>query len=133
MKPIVDAEVVCFERVREAYIAGLGTRNVVGVGLVVVLLTAGKWVSHGWLAVLGIVCVLLFILLPHFIRMNRVLRALPCPDCGKAVGSYRSAFSRVFLHCKHCGHVAPTDCCFLYHGGPPSKATTPLVSDEEAV
>jgi predicted RNA-binding Zn-ribbon protein involved in translation (DUF1610 family) len=122
MKPIVDPEVECFERVRAAYSIGFGISKIALLCVVLVAGIVGIRYSHDWLMLTGIALVGLLVILPQVIRIDRLLRSLPCPNCGMEVGGYRTAFSRVFLRCKRCGHVAPTDCLFPYPGGPPGKA-----------
>src|SRR5947207_2372990 len=103
------AIVTCAERLSAIYWERIVIKTVMAAVLFFGFAFLGVWLRVSWLAPVGVVLVAGFFVVPHILRIHHFLTSLPCPACGLPAGSYTSTNSRVCLHCKHCGHEAPTD------------------------
>ncbi len=116
-----QAVVTCADSVSVIYSEFGILKTVVAAITFVGFVFLGLWMHALWLGVVGILLIASFLVVPHVFRIHRFLSSLPCPVCGLPAGRYISRISRIYIRCKHCGHEAPTDCKFLYAGGPPIK------------
>ena len=114
--------VVCADRCREIYLPWMGWKGQLSM-TGYALIWPGLAVASGvkWLAAVGVVTLVVFVVVPTLIKSHRFFASLPCPKCGLPVKRYQTRQTRIHLCCEHCGHEAPTDCRINHNGGIPQK------------
>lgn len=71
-----------------------------------------------WIGVFAIALVGGLFVVPHVMRIQRFLAALPCGNCGKPAGRHMTVNGVLHLKCQHCGNLTRTDCLMLGPGKP---------------
>ncbi|RYD18744.1 MAG: hypothetical protein EOP88_21525 [Verrucomicrobiaceae bacterium] len=89
-----------------------------GVAICVPTFLLGEFFNIPWIGVIPIALGGGLFVVPHVMRIQRFLAALPCGKCGKPAGRHTTVSGVLHLKCQRCGNVTRTDCLMMGPGKP---------------